>query len=618
MVTSTSGARARTPSLSAILESGRDRSLAGRLRRTFVLIGALVSVGFFATLIAFAVSEAWLIPEANQCRSAKEAASNLNAAAIDEETGVRGYLLTHDVKFLEPYYRGRTALADANEALDRYAAPVPAFAAGLVRTRIAEQEWNRQWAAPIVEAAANPHVTSLQEGKALFDIYRTEQTAFANAIADRTEVLMRREQMAIGGRVALELAIFMALVILAFRQYRALHEAIVAPVAALLQDIGRVRDGHLITTINQAGPSELRQLGEGLNDMVRALAIAKGDAESRDELVRAHSNRLRQILDASREFSESLNLSYVVRSVRSSTMSVGGYADVIVWLMSDNQDGLRDSALPNDAPLTQDNTEPSVAWRAAKSGRITFEASDGRVRFGDTGSETVRAIAIPLIVGARVVGALEARVSDPRAVDGAALEVLEMLAVHAATAIESARLNQIAEERSHVDPLTRLHNRRRLEEDLEAECKRCARYGGPLAFVMLDVDHFKAFNDTHGHPQADVALQEIAEVIEGVVRATDSAYRYGGEEFCILLRETDGASAMHFAERLRQRLEMRCANGTTTGITASFGVAQFGPDTRAPRTLVEAADAAMYESKRAGRNRVVLSSMPEPALSAPS
>ncbi len=281
-----------------------------------------------------------------------------------------------------------------------------------------------------------------------------------------------------------------------------------------------------------------------------------------------------------------------------------GYAHVIVWLMDHDQKGLRDAAALDSGVAREDT---ALAWRAAKSGRIAFEAPGGRVRFGDASATPLRGIAIPLIVGARVVGALEARNEEPRTASGEALEVLEMLATHAATAIESARLNQIAEERSHVDPLTRLNNRRRLEEDLDAECKRCARYGRPLSFIMLDVDEFKAFNDAYGHPCADVALQEVSEVIAGAMRATDSAYRYGGEEFCILLRETTAENAMHFAERLRERIETRFANGTTRGITASFGVSEFSGDHPIPRSLVEAADAAMYEGKRAGRNRVVLS-----------
>jgi diguanylate cyclase (GGDEF)-like protein len=254
-----------------------------------------------------------------------------------------------------------------------------------------------------------------------------------------------------------------------------------------------------------------------------------------------------------------------------------------------------------------------LAARAAKSGRITFEGAAGQVRFSEADLGPVRAIAIPLIVGARVVGALEARHTEAQLATREVIEILEMLATHAATAIESARLHEVIEERSQVDALTRLFNRRRLDADLAAEFKRCVRYARPLAFVMLDVDHFKAFNDAHGHPQADKALQEVADVISGCVRTSDTAYRYGGEEFCIILRETTADEAVHFAERVRQRIEQRFATGGLAGITASFGVADFGADTVTPRALVESADAAMYESKHAGRNRVVLSAKP-PAL----
>jgi diguanylate cyclase (GGDEF)-like protein len=366
---------------------------------------------------------------------------------------------------------------------------------------------------------------------------------------------------AIAGGVGLELAICTSLILLALRQHRALRDAIVV-------------------------------------------------AESRDALVRQHANRLRQILDASREFSESLDLPYVVRSVSSNTMAVGGYDQVVVWLMADDQRGLREAGLTGSAPVLDETRDDTLAWRAAKSGRMTFEGLDGRVRLGDGGAAPVRARAVPLIVGARVIGALEARHLEPRAPSGEDLEILVMLASQAATALESARVNQIAEEKSLTDPLTRLHNRRRLEEDLDDECNRCTRYGRPLAFVMLDVDNFKAFNDAHGHSSADVALQEVARVIGTTVRATDSAYRYGGEEFCVLLRETGAENAMHFAERLRERIEARFANDSAPRITASFGVAEVSVETAMPRALLDAADAAMYESKRTGRNRVLLSTPP--------
>jgi diguanylate cyclase (GGDEF)-like protein len=259
----------------------------------------------------------------------------------------------------------------------------------------------------------------------------------------------------------------------------------------------------------------------------------------------------------------------------------------------------------------------SLAGRSAKSGRMTFEDPEGHVGFSNSAKGPMRAIGMPLIVGARVVGVLEARYGEPQRATADAIEFLEMLATHAATAVEAARLYELSEVRSQIDSLTGLFNRRRLDEDLDAECRRCVRYARPLTFVMLDIDYFKAYNDSHGHPQADEALQQVANVMTRAVRATDTAYRYGGEEFCILLRETSGADGMIFAERLRERIEQRFAGGALGGLTASFGVAEFSPDRPTSRALIVAADAAMYESKQRGRNRVMLSTAP-PVLDGPT
>ncbi len=574
------------------------------------------------TALAYAATAVQLTPDREQNQVAVRAEEVALASMIDEENGLRGYLLTHDTRFLEPYVNGRAALASANATLTSYigeASGMPESAAALFGTRLAEESWHERWA----EAAhdrAEPTPLFMMEGKVLFDAYRTEEAKFAAVLHRRGDVVSRREQRMIAARVVLELLVFSAILFLAMRQHRALRDSIVAPVAALLQHIGRVRDGELEASVDPAGPRELRGLGEGLNDMVRALAVARQAAASRDEIVRAHSVQLRQILDASREFSESLNLKYVVSAVRTSTAAVGGYERVIVWLMDDAQKGLIDSDQrgTEQSPSSAVETAHGLAGRAVKTGRITFEGAAGQVRFSDDNLDEIRAIAIPLIVGARAVGVLEARYAEARVATNNTLEIIEMLATHAATAIESARLHEITEERSQMDALTRLFNRRRLDEDLEAECKRSARYGRPLAFVMLDVDHFKAFNDAYGHPRADTALQEVAEVIGGCVRATDTAYRYGGEEFCVLLRETSGEDAMHFAERMRMRIEHRFTTSQIAGFTASFGVTEFCPATPMPHVLIEAADAAMYEAKRAGRNQVVCSpKAPVPPLLSP-
>jgi two-component system cell cycle response regulator len=123
---------------------------------------------------------------------------------------------------------------------------------------------------------------------------------------------------------------------------------------------------------------------------------------------------------------------------------------------------------------------------------------------------------------------------------------------------------------------------------------------------MFDVDHFKRFNDARGHRSGDAVLEEVARLVGGAVRGSDSAYRYGGEEFALLLRDTPVDAAAALCERLRLRLAHRFRNDVDGFvITASFGVAQMEEGMQGPQELVEAADRALYQAKREGRDRVV-------------
>jgi diguanylate cyclase (GGDEF)-like protein len=589
-----------------------DRTLAQQLSRSFALICGLVTLAFFIVALSYVISWAWLSPQFERNLLCIRAASAAHSSMLDEETGLRGYLATHQADFLEPYNRGESELPEANSALTACAASLPELAESLLGMRLAEERWRDRWAIPAADRRPGALAPPMSEGKALFDAYRFQQAPVMATLNRRAEALHQLDRKVQMARSVIVLALFILVLFVALRQHRSLRACIVLPVAALLDHIGRVRDGTLEATLQPEGARELRELGEGLNEMVLALITTRELSESRDRTLHEHSNHLRAILEASREFSESLKLEYVVAAVRTSTAAIGGYEAVIVWLMGNDGKrlvsvGSRAADSPSDEAL---EIGQGLAGRVAKSGRIAFESEAGQLRFSDGGTETVCAIAIPLIVGARIVGALEARLTEAVVPTRQSLEILEMLATHAATAIESARLFELTDALGQIDSLTRLFNRRRLDADLDAECKRCLRYGRPLALVMLDVDNFKAFNDLHGHPEADLALEEVADVLAGSVRTTDSAYRYGGEEFCILLRETGGKDAVTFAERVRQRIEHRFASGPLPGITASFGVAEFSAGMPMPRLLLEAADAAMYDSKRTGRNRVTFSSRP--------
>jgi diguanylate cyclase (GGDEF)-like protein len=173
-------------------------------------------------------------------------------------------------------------------------------------------------------------------------------------------------------------------------------------------------------------------------------------------------------------------------------------------------------------------------------------------------------------------------------------------------ALENARLHRLVEEQARVDSLTDLANRRRLEETLRSELARAARFGGDLTFVLADLDNFKQVNDRYGHPAGDEVLQAFARVLEGAVRESDVAGRWGGEEFALVLTGTDAEGGAQLAERARvafEAMRLRTPAGESLPVTASFGVAASAGNAEF-ETLVAAADSALYRAKRAGKNRV--------------
>jgi diguanylate cyclase (GGDEF)-like protein len=179
------------------------------------------------------------------------------------------------------------------------------------------------------------------------------------------------------------------------------------------------------------------------------------------------------------------------------------------------------------------------------------------------------------------------------------LEIAErILKVHAQLARQNERLVELAA----VDELTGTKNRRRFREDLDLLYAQAQRLGAPLSLIMLDLDHFKEYNDTFGHPAGDEVLQRLGSTLRSSLRSHDVVARYGGEEFVVLLPATDEREAMDVAERLRRSI----ASGAwpRRQVTASLGVGTIGPRTSGASALVEQADRAMYQSKQAGRNRV--------------
>ncbi len=157
-----------------------------------------------------------------------------------------------------------------------------------------------------------------------------------------------------------------------------------------------------------------------------------------------------------------------------------------------------------------------------------------------------------------------------------------------------------------TDGLTKLFNSRHFYQQIEVETGRARRYCRPLSLLLFDLDKFKNYNDTYGHLEGDKVLSAIARISRDCLRKMDSAFRYGGEEFTVILPETSGQEAMHVAERLREKVALHVFEpepGTEVHLTVSVGVTEYAPGETA-RDLVRRVDAAMYVSKRKGGNAV--------------
>ncbi len=216
-------------------------------------------------------------------------------------------------------------------------------------------------------------------------------------------------------------------------------------------------------------------------------------------------------------------------------------------------------------------------------------------------------LSCPISIGGRAIGVMNfTDQASGNAFDRDSLELFQAIAPQLAIAIDRATLKDRAgefEQLSVTDVLTGLLNRRYIEERLLEEVKRSNRHGFPMSFMMLDVDDFKSYNDSFGHPAGDVALKIVGYVIRDTLRAADVAARFGGEEFCILLPQTTSDEAAAIAERIRINIEH--ADFPHRRVTMSIGIASCSAELCVSGDLISAADKALYEAKRKGRNLVI-------------
>ena len=506
-----------------------------------VLIAAAVA------LIAAAVWAAGSVQQSAGDRSSRaaDAGRALLVAMLDQETGLRGYATTARREFLAPYYRGRadleTALADAQAALARADARDGAL---LMRQATTAERWQRLAQDGVDRVERRGPGTDLRD-------------------AERRRVLM-----------------------VSFRRANARFTRGLEADARAAEDRARIVSVAIV-------------LGLGAAFGLFGWLFVERPTR-REGLARARLAEFSDAMQVTRSEHEAYS---VLRRHLERWLDDAG-----AWVFTRNASANRlQAATPVESgsqlarPLDDAAPESCLAIRLAKPHRRSPDA-EPLMACTICGRLPGHSTCFPSIVGGEVVGSV--LVETPKPVRGADLADVTATVTGAGPVIANLRNLSIAELRAATDVLTGLPNQRAVSETLQRMAAQAARTKTPLAAVVLDLDRFKQVNDVYGHAKGDEVLSSVGAVLRDEIRESDFAGRYGGEEFVLLLPDTDGPGAITAAEKLRTAIERLQVPGLEGRVSASFGIAVLPTHAHDADQLIRAADRALYAAKNAGRNRV--------------
>lgn len=394
----------------------------------------------------------------------------------------------------------------------------------------------------------------------------------------------------------------------------AMRHAVVRRLDRMLTSIKQITQGDLAQRVSVDSKDEVGQLAEAFNEM-------QDTVESTiDELQKAYHQLDRSLLRFGKLLGTTLNINEMADLILNELADVVDARQACLFLRERPTDRMLLLASRGvfQEVVNEYNAEP-VVWGRAPYTTATFRSDAAVVR--DAGMKQSLAelsrchdskdfFVFSLITTGRVVGLLTL-VGPEYEISKSKIHTLQALCHEAATAVETAHMHERLEVVSITDALTQTYNQRHFFTVLKEEMDRAKRYGGAFSLVFLDLDNFKLFNDTFGHLAGDTILRQVSTLLSHLVRVSDRVFRYGGDEFVLILPDTPKENALVLAGRVREEIARRNfvprGETATFRLTASIGVTSFEATRFAKEDeIFKAVDDALYRAKEAGRNRVVI------------
>lgn len=321
------------------------------------------------------------------------------------------------------------------------------------------------------------------------------------------------------------------------------------------------------------------------------------------------------VQEVSHIISSSLDLDEIFQTFVRVLRESFGYSHVSIYLLEGEHLHMgAQSGYPEEMIIYKIHISEGVIGRAVRTKKTQFLRDvSGEPNFLRAAINVRSEICVPLLKDNTVLGAMNVEADSQSPLTQADVELLNTLAASISLAVDNARLHAQVKSAAMTDSVTSLYNRRAFEEMLQAEINNASKLLKPLSLLMFDIDSFKQFNDTWGHPAGDIRLKSIAELIRINLRKGDVPARYGGDEFAIILPDTDETGVLKFAQRLlssaRKNIPLQQnSEGAVSGYTLSIGVATYPKDGDTLTSLSLAADQAELSAKRNGKNQIYLAS----------